>query len=116
MFFFFFFFNDTATTEIYTTRHTLSLHDALPISSLWSVRVGGCVGEPVTPAVRERHADQGEVTADRAGGADLEVRPAQLALDLLVALLDPVAQPVAAHHLGQRGAVVRAAGGMRAVG
>src|SRR2546422_9982998 len=30
LFFFFFFFNDTATTEIYT----LSLHDALPISSL----------------------------------------------------------------------------------
>src|SRR2546422_6159269 len=29
---FFFFFNDTATTEIYT----LSLHDALPISSLGS--------------------------------------------------------------------------------
>src|SRR5256886_10702566 len=28
--FFFFFFNDTATTEIYT----LSLHDALPISSM----------------------------------------------------------------------------------
>src|SRR5437899_5337554 len=30
VFFFVFFFNDTATTEIYT----LSLHDALPISSL----------------------------------------------------------------------------------
>src|SRR3546814_15672951 len=29
----FFFFNDTATTEIYTYRHTLSLHDALPILS-----------------------------------------------------------------------------------
>src|SRR3546814_17489749 len=28
---FFFFFNDTATTEIYTYLHTLSLHDALPI-------------------------------------------------------------------------------------
>src|SRR3546814_6310565 len=27
----FFFFNDTATTEIYTYCHTLSLHDALPI-------------------------------------------------------------------------------------
>src|SRR3546814_18497429 len=27
------FFNDTATTEIYTDAHTLSLHDALPISS-----------------------------------------------------------------------------------
>src|SRR5881227_1536173 len=26
------FFNDTATPEIYTTVHTLSLHDALPIS------------------------------------------------------------------------------------
>src|SRR3546814_15228243 len=26
------FFNDTATTEIYTYLHTLSLHDALPIS------------------------------------------------------------------------------------
>src|SRR3546814_406123 len=30
---FFFFFNDTATTEIYTYRHTLSLHDALPIDT-----------------------------------------------------------------------------------
>src|SRR5213594_1623460 len=30
--FFVFFFNDTATTEIYTSVHTLSLHDALPIS------------------------------------------------------------------------------------
>src|SRR3546814_17098784 len=29
----FLFFNDTATTEIYTYLHTLSLHDALPISS-----------------------------------------------------------------------------------
>src|SRR5881628_4276811 len=27
----FFFFNDTATTEIYTSVNTLSLHDALPI-------------------------------------------------------------------------------------
>src|SRR5216117_576811 len=30
-FFLFFFFNDTATTEIYTRKDTLSLHDALPI-------------------------------------------------------------------------------------
>src|SRR3546814_8169312 len=28
---FLFFFNETATTEIYTYLHTLSLHDALPI-------------------------------------------------------------------------------------
>src|SRR3712207_8826408 len=40
----FFFFNDTATTEIYT----LSLHDALPIWSLWSA-------EP-RPALRRRPA------------------------------------------------------------
>src|SRR5213079_1654043 len=33
-FLYFFFFNDTATTEIYTTTDTLSLHDALPISVL----------------------------------------------------------------------------------
>src|SRR6187397_3711244 len=30
---FFFFFNDTAPTEIYTVYNTLSLHDALPIST-----------------------------------------------------------------------------------
>src|SRR3546814_19369864 len=36
----YFFFNDTATTEIYTYRHTLSLHDALPIwILLWSVQL-----------------------------------------------------------------------------
>src|SRR3546814_18555483 len=29
-----FFFKDTATTEIYTYGHALSLHDALPISSV----------------------------------------------------------------------------------
>src|SRR6266704_7080875 len=36
-FVFFFFFNDTATTEIYT----LSLHDALPISSTTDLRAAG---------------------------------------------------------------------------
>src|SRR3546814_20248316 len=34
-FFLFFLFNDTATTEIYTYLHTLSLHDALPIFHLF---------------------------------------------------------------------------------
>src|SRR5881396_4385524 len=33
-----FFFNDTATTEIYTVRNTLSLHDALPIWIIWNAR------------------------------------------------------------------------------
>src|SRR3546814_9610261 len=33
------FFNDTATTEIYTYGHTLSLHDALPSSSAAASRL-----------------------------------------------------------------------------
>src|SRR2546430_9063018 len=52
---FFFFFNDTATTEIYT----LSLHDALPISTIEALFSGtpvigtrrGALPEIVTPAV-----------------------------------------------------------------
>ena len=34
--------NDTATTEIYTTSDTLSLHDALPISGLLKGLLPGC--------------------------------------------------------------------------
>src|SRR5687768_17846181 len=51
--FFFFFFNDTATTEIYT----LSLHDALPISS----RARGRPGAPPAQQGRqpERHQPAG---------------------------------------------------------
>src|SRR5216117_1614297 len=47
---FFFFFNDTATTEIYTRKDTLSLHDALPIS--W--RDLGRLGRQLRPVLRER--------------------------------------------------------------
>src|SRR3546814_16833353 len=39
-----FFFNDTATTEIYTYLHTLSLHDALPICL--RLAVGRCQHRP----------------------------------------------------------------------
>src|SRR3546814_17534265 len=38
-----FFFNDTATTDIYTDLHTLSLHDALPIS-IGKLAAAGGVG------------------------------------------------------------------------
>src|SRR5260370_9605767 len=52
--FFFFFFNDTATTEIYT----LSLHDALPISTrdLGAVDAapGACLADKVHQAVGAR--------------------------------------------------------------
>src|SRR2546428_14041935 len=44
---YFFFFNDTATTEIYT----LSLHDALPISTRrTSSTSGGATAATITPA------------------------------------------------------------------
>src|SRR6188768_4540428 len=47
--FFFFFFNDTATTEIYTSIDTLSLHDALPI---WSspALLDRCQAGPDSPS------------------------------------------------------------------
>ena len=43
------------------------------------------------------------MSADGAVGADLEVGPAELLFDLFVTLLDPLAQPVEAHDLGQVG-------------
>src|SRR3546814_2634968 len=65
----FFFFNDTASTEIYTYLHTLSLHDALPIcfapniEALAGLRflqaLGGSAGMVVTRAmVRDRFEPQ----------------------------------------------------------
>src|SRR5213079_2557176 len=79
--FFVFFFNDTATTEIYTTTDTLSLHDALPIYHGVSGReveaelvlVGGRVGARVLragklgPGPLRRAPLRGE--RHRAGGA-----------------------------------------------
>src|SRR5213594_5164807 len=54
---FFFFFNDTATTEIYTSVHTLSLHDALPISGhARPGRGGGAQGGRSGP--RDRRSEE----------------------------------------------------------
>src|SRR6266511_6090145 len=53
IFFIFFFFNDTATTEIYT----LSLHDALPISSArWTA--AGWPGSGWPPMRSEEHTSE----------------------------------------------------------
>src|SRR3546814_6936418 len=56
--FYFFFFNDTATTEIYTYLHTLSLHDALPISCRRICSIGttgwSVVMATFTPAAARR--------------------------------------------------------------
>src|SRR5213595_4093081 len=51
--FFFFFFNDTATTEIYTTEDTLSLHDALPISPR-RARARLCARHRLSPSARRQ--------------------------------------------------------------
>ena len=47
------------------------------------------------------------MVADRTITADHEVRPAQLVLNLFIALLDPVAQTVQPHYLGQVGGRMR---------
>src|SRR3546814_19094573 len=47
---FMFFFNDTATTEIYTYLHTLSLHDALPISLRMADAIARAGGVPIRGA------------------------------------------------------------------
>src|SRR5213596_3951996 len=58
----FFFFNDTATTEIYTRPYTLSLHDALPISTGSSAAWARLFPEPV-------RRDALEIARLRAAGA-----------------------------------------------
>src|SRR5205814_3186533 len=89
----------------------------LSAAGLWCRRRGvlRCrMGEPGGPAEAERAVDQHLVAADRDVGADLEVGPAELVLDLLVALLDPVADRVQAHDLGQAGRGERGAARRRA--
>src|SRR5215211_9426926 len=75
-FFFFFFFNDTATTEIYT----LSLHDALPISTVKrglrrAPRRGRALrGWPASRAPRPCRARSEEHTSELQSHSDLVCR------------------------------------------
>src|SRR2546427_3517949 len=57
----FFFFNDTATTEIYT----LSLHDALPISSWAARRWRARADHPAASSLRTRATARGGVLDGR---------------------------------------------------
>src|SRR2546422_6205611 len=50
----FFFFNDTATTEIYT----LSLHDALPISTMSSTAGAPRCAKAIVPSRRTTYTDR----------------------------------------------------------
>src|SRR3546814_11874084 len=67
---FYFFFNDTATTEIYTYGHTLSLHDALPISDCDDPADGeSCGGRPDLP-VAQGCARDDDAADDRCAEGD----------------------------------------------
>src|SRR5258708_9125041 len=52
--FFFFFFNDTATTEIYT----LSLHDALPISSFKCSKIAALAPRPPSKPAKKNRSEE----------------------------------------------------------
>src|SRR3546814_12411023 len=92
-----FFFNDTATTDIYTYRHTLSLHDALPILLLLKLQrpaaqaqmlppdgdgagrddddlppLGPAAGQIVGERTEPRPAHAARLLVDETGGADLD--------------------------------------------
>src|SRR3546814_3415823 len=64
----FFFFNDTATTEIYTYLHTLSLHDALPIYPSAERPVGQSAGRRfrLCGGIQDAGLSGGEARSDRA--------------------------------------------------
>src|SRR3546814_8699156 len=96
---YFFLFNDTATTEIYTYGHTLSLHDALPILT----RQLDQLGRPIAIA---RELDRARLAV----GANLigrEQRHAQLLFGRLadrrsrIALVEHLIEAQPAHrHFG----------------
>src|SRR3546814_5724232 len=64
-----FFFNDPATTEIYTYRHTLSLHEAVPIFRLtWIAR-----GEGRRQIHERQRADSASEGRDGFAAADAQL-------------------------------------------
>src|SRR3546814_6513426 len=69
-----FFFNDTATTEIYTYGHTLSLHDALPI---YDVRAGGTISARSLPNPTNPQAPS-ILTGVRVDGGGANLKPTMI--------------------------------------
>src|SRR3546814_11376522 len=84
-------FNETATTEIYTYRHTLALHDALPISARGEATANQRVGAISRPP---RLRDRGGVERVRQPG-----RAMHLALQPVVTRA--FGEPVGAELLAQ---------------
>src|SRR6187431_1059052 len=74
-----FFFNDTATTEIYTTVHTLSLHDALPIYARMCAGAFSSPGSTCShgqPSSTIRSCDDSRSRATAGSACSLIVTPA----------------------------------------
>src|SRR6266566_6546322 len=93
-FFFFFFFNDTATTEIYT----LSLHDARPISTIYTQLNYYRVILEVEPRFRDDPADLSSIYVKSTSGE-------QVPLSAFASFETKVA-PLAITHVGRFPAVI----------
>src|SRR3546814_19797199 len=80
----FFFFNDTATTEIYTYWHTLSLHDALPI---WLLTLMTAPPRPPC-ALRPKPSAPGKASGAAVAGGVQDGRTAAKAISSRAVLMD----------------------------
>src|SRR3546814_6373304 len=69
---FVFFFNDTATTEIYTYLHTLSRHDALPISLVNSGTIAGETGAAFTSVTQNSLDNSGILSRSEEHTSELQ--------------------------------------------
>src|SRR6059058_4449331 len=107
---FFFFFNDPATTEIYTSLHTLSLHDALPICVARADAVGHREALPREPQHdREREPPhQGARAARRAAAHHPDERARGARLGVVRAPRTPL--PARLEHRRERREPPRALG------
>src|SRR3546814_18611160 len=85
----FFFLNETATTEIYTYGHTLSLHDALPIYQMRRERARQRI---MPAAVGEREIDHARIARGRHRAAAPQ-RPASVARHRQRQRMPDAAQP-----------------------
>src|SRR3546814_19390886 len=74
-----FFFNDTATTEIYTYGHTLSLHGALPISAE-RARDRAAEHRHLSPLRSQRSPDRNPRAGDAQARLLLPIAPRQPAV------------------------------------
>src|SRR3546814_11116469 len=110
--FFFFFFNDTATTEIYTYWHTLSLHDALPIygpgSRLLIVTLSITVlrarpaTKPVRPARAPFESPRISIGAFTAPEVIFTMRPKRRSImPSTVAMISSIGVSMLAHTIGR---------------